>query len=67
MWWIGYLSPTAAHRPTDEAFESSMKAHGYLEGQNVRFERRYTRAGTSPREVLAPIKPLGSDTGTVIR
>ncbi len=42
VWQIGYLSPAEAHNPIDEAFERSMKDLGYVEGQNIRLERRYT-------------------------
>src|SRR5215472_820621 len=41
VWRIGYLSPAAGRNPIDEAFERSMKDLGYIEGQNVRLERRY--------------------------
>jgi putative ABC transport system substrate-binding protein len=43
VWRIGYLSPSeGGHNPIDEAFERSMKNLGYIEGQNIRLERRYT-------------------------
>ena len=41
-WRIGYLSPAEVHNPIDEAFERSMKDLGYVEGQNLRLDRRYT-------------------------
>jgi putative tryptophan/tyrosine transport system substrate-binding protein len=43
VWRIGYLSPAAGHNSIDEVFERSMTALGYIEGNNVQFERRYTR------------------------
>jgi len=41
-WRIGYLSPAEGHNPIDEAFERSMKDLGYVEGQNIHLDRRYT-------------------------
>jgi putative ABC transport system substrate-binding protein len=52
VWRIGYLSPAEGHNPIDEAFERSMKDLGYIEGQNIRLERRYT-AGHSDQYVGA--------------
>jgi len=43
---IGYLSPASAHNPIDEAFERAMKDLGYIEGENLRLERRYTGGRT---------------------
>jgi putative ABC transport system substrate-binding protein len=42
VWRIGYLSPASGHNPGDEAFDRSMKDFGYVEGRNLRMERRYT-------------------------
>jgi hypothetical protein len=42
VWRIGYLSPAEGHNPIDEVFERSMKDLGYIEGRNIRLERRYT-------------------------
>jgi putative ABC transport system substrate-binding protein len=42
IWHIGYLSPAAAYNPIDAAFDRGMKDFGYVEGQNLRLERRYT-------------------------
>jgi putative ABC transport system substrate-binding protein len=42
VWQLGYLSPAAAHNPVDEAFERSLANLGYVEGKNIRIERRYT-------------------------
>jgi len=39
---IGYLSPAAGPNPGDQAFERSLRDRGYVEGQNLRLERRYT-------------------------
>jgi hypothetical protein len=39
---IGYLSPAAGPNPGDQAFERSLKDLGYVEGQNLRLECRYT-------------------------
>ncbi len=39
---IGYLSPAVAHNPMDQAFDRSMRGLGYVEGKNLRLERRYT-------------------------
>ena len=52
VWRIGYLSPAEAHNPIDEAFERSMKDLGYVEGQNIVFERRYSRGKS---EALTPL------------
>jgi len=43
---IGYLSPASAHNPIDEAFERAMKDLGYVEGENLRLERRFTGGRT---------------------
>src|SRR6266481_3892143 len=51
-WRIGYLSPAEGHNPIDEAFERSMKDLGYVEGQNIRLERWYSRAQP---EALPPL------------
>jgi putative ABC transport system substrate-binding protein len=58
VWRIGYLSPAQGHNPIDETFERSMKDLGYIEGQNIRLERRYT-AGRSEQ--------LGSAAGELVR
>jgi putative ABC transport system substrate-binding protein len=39
---VGYLSPARGHNPIDEVFERSLKELGYVEGQNLVLERRYT-------------------------
>jgi len=39
---VGYLSPASEHNPLDEVFERALKTAGYVEGQNLRLERRYT-------------------------
>jgi len=52
IWRIGYLSPAEAYNPMDEAFERSMKDLGYVEGQNIRLERRYWRGQS---EALQPL------------
>src|SRR5260370_137568 len=61
-WRIGYLSPAEVHNPIDEAFERSMKVLGYVEGQNILFERRYT-AGQPDRidEIAAELVRLSVD------
>jgi ABC-type uncharacterized transport system substrate-binding protein len=41
IWRIGYLSPAVDKNPIDEAFDRSMQELGYVEGQNIRMERRY--------------------------
>jgi len=41
-WHIGYLAPTAGHNSIDEAFEHELATLGYVEGKNIRLERRYT-------------------------
>jgi putative ABC transport system substrate-binding protein len=46
VWRIGYLSPAPGHNPIDEVFDRSMKDLGYIEGQNVHLERRYTSGHT---------------------
>ena len=61
-WRIGYLSPAEVHNPIDEAFERSMKDLGYVEGQNIRLDRRYT-AGRPDRidDMAAELVRLGVD------
>ena len=61
-WRIGYLSPAEVHNPIDEAFERSMKVLGYVEGQNILFERRYT-AGRPDRidDIAAELVRLSVD------
>jgi putative ABC transport system substrate-binding protein len=42
VWRIGYLSPAVDHNnPIDQAFDHSMQGFGYIEGRNLRMERRY--------------------------
>jgi len=41
-WHLGYLAPTAGHNSIDEAFEHELATLGYVEGKNIRLERRYT-------------------------
>jgi putative ABC transport system substrate-binding protein len=48
---IGYLSPAPAHTPIDELFDRALNKLGYVEGQNLIVERRYT-AGRADQ--LAP-------------
>jgi ABC-type uncharacterized transport system substrate-binding protein len=38
---VGYLSPASAHGPDDAVFERALNKLGYVEGQNLRLERRY--------------------------
>jgi putative ABC transport system substrate-binding protein len=61
-WRIGYLSPAEVHGPIDEAFERSLKDLGYVEGQNIRLERRYT-AGRPDRidDIAAELVRLNVD------
>jgi len=49
---IGYLSPATAPNPLDDAFDRFLDALGWVKGQNVRIERRYS--GGRP-EALAPL------------
>jgi len=46
VWRVGYLSPAVGHNPIDEVFERSLRELGYVEGQNVRVERRYLAGRT---------------------
>jgi putative ABC transport system substrate-binding protein len=39
---VGYLSPALAHNPMDQVFERVLRDLGYVEGKNLRLERRYT-------------------------
>jgi putative tryptophan/tyrosine transport system substrate-binding protein len=39
---IGHLSPAAGRNPVDEAFEESLRQHGWTNDQNIRIEYRYT-------------------------
>jgi len=41
-WRIGYLSPAAEYNPIDRAFDQAMGELGYIEGQNIVVERRFT-------------------------
>jgi hypothetical protein len=43
---IGYLSIAPGHNPIDEFFDGELRQRGYVEGQNLTVERRYT-AGPS--------------------
>jgi putative tryptophan/tyrosine transport system substrate-binding protein len=38
---VGLLTPASGRNPIDEVFERSLKELGYVEGQNLRWERRY--------------------------
>jgi putative ABC transport system substrate-binding protein len=62
VWRIGYLSPAEAHNPIEEAFERSMKDLGYVEGRDIRLERRYTggHAEAFPR-LATELVDLGVD------
>jgi len=62
VWRIGYLSPAQAHNAIDEAFDQSLKNLGYIEGQNLRLERRYT-AGRSDKvdSAIAELVGLNAD------
>ena len=53
---MGWLSPALAHNPIDEAFERSMKDLGYVEGRNLRVERRY--AGGRTDQLAEPQRNL---------
>jgi putative ABC transport system substrate-binding protein len=53
VWRIGYLSPAEGHNPIDEVFERSIKDLGYVEGQNIRLERRYSRGQPNALPPLA--------------
>jgi putative ABC transport system substrate-binding protein len=50
---IGYLSPAAARSPIDDAFERSLETLGWVEGQNIRIERRYSGGRTDTLPTLA--------------
>jgi putative ABC transport system substrate-binding protein len=52
VWRVGYLSPAEARNPIDDAFDQSMRGLGYVEGQNIVFDRRYSRGQS---EALAPL------------
>jgi putative ABC transport system substrate-binding protein len=39
---IGVLSPAPGHNPIDDVFSRAMKDRGYLEGQNLHIEIRYS-------------------------
>jgi putative ABC transport system substrate-binding protein len=57
VWRIGYLTPAPAHNPLDDAFEQALKERGYVEGQNLRFERRFRadrtdQFGAAARELV---------------
>jgi putative ABC transport system substrate-binding protein len=56
IWRIGYLSPSEGLNPTEEAFDRSMKDLGYVEGRNLRVERRYT--GGRPEQSAAAATDL---------
>jgi putative ABC transport system substrate-binding protein len=42
VWRIGYLSPAPEHNPIDDVFDLAMRQRGYLEGQSLLVDRRYT-------------------------
>ncbi len=50
---IGYLSPAAGRNPLDDAFERSLETLGWVEGQNIRIERRYSGGRTDTLAALA--------------
>lgn len=51
MYRIGQLSPASELTPMDAVFVRSLRDLGYIEGQNLRFERRHL-AG----EVISPLR-----------
>jgi putative ABC transport system substrate-binding protein len=50
---IGYLSPAAPRNPLDDVFERSLEALGWVEGRNIRIERRYSGGRTDTLPPLA--------------
>jgi putative ABC transport system substrate-binding protein len=50
---IGYLSPAAPLNPLDAVLERSLAALGWVEGRNLRIERRYSSGRTDTLPALA--------------
>src|SRR5262249_10430959 len=42
VWRIAYFSPIDSRNANDDAFDAAMKQLGYVEGQNLAIERRFT-------------------------
>ena len=61
VWRIGYLSPGEAHNPIEQVFEKSMKDLGYVEGQNIRLERRYSQQPAALPRLAVELVSLGVD------
>jgi putative ABC transport system substrate-binding protein len=43
VYHVGFLTPGASVAPTDEAFRQALRALGYIEGQNITLEWRFTK------------------------
>jgi len=66
VWRIGYLSPAEGHNNAiDEAFDRSMKELGYVEGQALRVERRYT-GGRTDRLAGAAAELVGLNVDAIV-
>jgi len=61
VWRIGYLSPGEVHNPIEQVFDQSLKALGYVEGQNIRLERRYSRQPDGLPPLAVELDNLGVD------
>jgi putative ABC transport system substrate-binding protein len=49
---IGYLSPLASRTPADAAFEDALRGHGWLPGQSVRIDYRYSAGQQDPTDAM---------------
>ena len=58
-------SPVYSDAPTTDAFLAALRASGYVEGENLAFERRFAAGSTSP-SVGAPER-IGSVSMKVIQ
>jgi putative ABC transport system substrate-binding protein len=58
---IGYLTPRSGIEPREEAFRLALGQLGYVEGQNLVIEWRFTRGGGVPPELAAELVRLKLD------
>jgi putative tryptophan/tyrosine transport system substrate-binding protein len=58
---IGYLSPGRPGNPIEPVFEKSMRDLGYVEGQNIRLERRYSEQPGALPALAVELVSLGVD------
>jgi putative ABC transport system substrate-binding protein len=62
---IGYLSPAASRTPADQAFEDALRGHGWIAGQNISIEYRYS-AGQQDATARLTTEIVNSDPNIIV-